>query len=164
MAAAGVLGAARPWYNESGRGPRESCAGSRTGSVWVSRTTVARVMNMTARFDERDNVFSRRDLAEGTPESVEYYSRHPELLERDRYFKSLGGFGQGIHPADFDMFDASSWFMTRIGSPDAVDGTPVGKTIKLTPERFTEKIKSLGPNPLSAYRDAPRAALAAAAH
>jgi len=27
MAAAGVLGAARPWYNESGRGPRESCAG-----------------------------------------------------------------------------------------------------------------------------------------
>ncbi len=99
-------------------------------------------MNMTARFDERDNVFSRRDLAEGTPESVEYYSRHPELLERDRYFKSLGGFGQGIHPADFDMFDASSWFMTRIGSPDAVDGTPVGKTIKLTPERFTEKIKS----------------------
>ena len=29
---------------------------------------------------------------------------------------------------------------------------------------FTEKIKSLGPNPLPAYRDAPRAALAAAAH
>ncbi len=97
---------------------------------------------MITRFDERDNVFSREDLVEGTPEFAEYYSRRPEFLECDRYFKSLGSLGDDIHQADFDMFNASSWFMTQIGSPSMVDGNPTDNASGLSAERFTEKIKA----------------------
>lgn len=47
--------------------------------------------------DERDTVFSRMRLREGTPEYEEYYSRRPELEQADREVRQMpvkGMFGQ----------------------------------------------------------------------
>ena len=88
------------------------------------------------RYDERDNVFSRRDLIEEEPDFIEYYASHPELLEVDRRFRAAGRLGNGIHPADFAMFNAPAWLMTRIGAPEVVDGTPSEHQIKLPIKRL----------------------------
>ena len=97
---------------------------------------------MNSQFDERDNVFSRRDLIEGESDFTEYYDRHPELLEIDREFRAAGDFGKGVPPLDFAMFGAASWLMTGIGKPEIVDGKSADKNAKASPERFTEKIKA----------------------
>lgn len=93
------------------------------------------------RFDERDNVFARRDLAFDTREFEEFYSRHPEWLEADNLYRSMPVFGPSVPQVDEAMFLAPAWLMRNIGSPEMVNGRPAEKVTKLSPERFTHKIK-----------------------
>lgn len=94
------------------------------------------------KFDERDNVFAREELVPDTPEFREFYERHPDWLENDNYFRSLPGFGSQMQRADLCMFDAPAWLMRHIGSPSMVEGKPVAEPVKLSAERFTEKLKA----------------------
>lgn len=94
------------------------------------------------RFDERDNVFSRRDLKPGKSEYKEYYRLHPDWQEADDHFRSLPGLGAGIPDADMSMFSAHSWLMTNIGSPGIVDGKSAVKRVKISPEKATLKLKT----------------------
>lgn len=98
-------------------------------------------MNEIEQFDERDNVFSRRDLKPGSPEYEDMYHRHPEWKEVDDHIRSLPGLGAHTSPADLPMFGAPAWFMRRIGAPDFVDGTPQIRKTELTAERATVKVK-----------------------
>jgi ferredoxin len=43
------------------------------------------------RYDERDMVFARAALGEGTPEYEEYYGRHPQMREADDRLRALRG-------------------------------------------------------------------------
>ncbi|MBC8478986.1 MAG: hypothetical protein H8D46_00865, partial [FCB group bacterium] len=47
-----------------------------------------------SRIDERDTMFSRKDLKQGSVQFEEYYSRHPEKLEMDNIFRSHPGLMQ----------------------------------------------------------------------
>lgn len=100
-------------------------------------------MPSTACFDERDNVFSRRDLKPGTPEYEDFYRRHPEWKDADDLIRSRPGLGTFAHPADSNMFYAASWLMRRVGAPDYVDGEPAEKKIEMSPEQATRKVKAL---------------------
>ncbi len=93
-------------------------------------------------YDERHNVFSRRDMKPGTPEYETLYRQYPEWEEVDRHYRSLPGLGNGVPDCDMAMFRASNWLMIQFGEPGMVDGTQVQKTVKLSPERATEKVKS----------------------
>ncbi|MFZ1731559.1 MAG: 4Fe-4S dicluster domain-containing protein [Bacteroidota bacterium] len=63
------------------------------------------------RTDERDIVFSRRRLEEGSERYREYYSRHPEREEIDRHFRNAAGLLSATasfsHPLMFPAADAT---------------------------------------------------------
>jgi len=99
-------------------------------------------MSNTERFDERDNVFARRDLQSGSPEYEDLYRRHPDWREIDDAIRSYPGLGAFTSPADMNMFKAPAWLMRLIGAPDCVDGQPSTPKVELAPERATLKIKT----------------------
>ena len=94
------------------------------------------------RFDERENVFARRDLQPGTLEYEEFYRRFPELKSMDDALRSRPYIGYKAVPADRGMFYAPAWYMLKIGHPDMVDGAPAEKREPISPERAAAKIKS----------------------
>ena len=98
---------------------------------------------MMQRFDERNNVFARRDLVPGSEEYDEFYERHPEWREIDDEIRSRRELGTYMSRADMGLYEAPAWLMRRLGAPDCVDGTPAPKQVALTPERATLKIKTL---------------------
>ncbi|MBT3233612.1 MAG: hypothetical protein HN356_12475, partial [Calditrichaeota bacterium] len=94
------------------------------------------------RFDERDTVFAREDLHHGMVEYDEYYRLHAELKEKDDYFRSLPGMGSGFPEIDGGLFFAPSQIMYKLGFPDVVDGIPIRKQHKLSPERAKLKVST----------------------
>jgi len=94
------------------------------------------------RFDERDTVFAREDLHHGMVEYDEYYRLHAELKEKDDFFRSLPGMGSGFPEIDGGLFFAPSQVMYKLGFPDVVDGKPIGKQHKLSPERAKLKVST----------------------
>ncbi len=94
------------------------------------------------RFDERNNVFARRDLVPGSPEYGDMYRRHPEWEVADEENRSLPEIGAFTSKADMGLFEAPDWLLYYLGSPDIVDGDPAKETVKLSPERATLKVKT----------------------
>ncbi|MBN2185667.1 MAG: reductive dehalogenase [Candidatus Krumholzibacteriota bacterium] len=97
------------------------------------------------RFDERDTVFSREALVEGSPEEIEYHGRYPEKIEVDRRLarfivsKMEGAPGtddvaQGIYESQF-IPSAS------LALPDMVDGVPSERRTEWSPREAKRKIK-----------------------
>ena len=82
---------------------------------------------MTDRFDERDNVFSRRDYEAGTPEYDDFYTRRPEWRDIDDDIRSREELGLFISPADMGFFRTPAWLMRHIGVPEMVDDEPIDK-------------------------------------
>ncbi len=98
--------------------------------------------NDQIQFDERDNVFARRDLQPETPEYDEFYSRHPEWKEPDDNNRTRPEIGSFISDADMGFYEAPAWLMQHIGSPEVVDGSPAPQKVHLSPEAATDKIKN----------------------
>jgi reductive dehalogenase len=104
------------------------------------------VTDVIRRFDERDNVFAREELAqyfgEDSPEFDQYYSLRPEFLKPDtkRNKRPSRSWAGGI---DNSMSDAMFSYIDRISSEKFVDGTPNDVVTKLTPERAQYKVKAL---------------------
>lgn len=96
----------------------------------------------TAPFDERENVFARRDLTPGTPPYEDFYTRHPEWKALDDDLRSRPELGRHIHPADMGLYRAPAWVLYRLGAPDIVDGKPSSDRVELSRERATLKIKA----------------------
>lgn len=92
-------------------------------------------------FDERDNVFARRDLAQGTPEYEDLYHRHPEWKPFDDENRLRREIGMFTSAADMGMVEAPFWLLRKLGEPGCVDGKPVENQVTISPERATLKVK-----------------------
>jgi ferredoxin len=93
-------------------------------------------------FDERDNVFARRDLVPGTPEYEDMYRRHPEWKQLDDENRSRREIGTYTSAADMGMVEAPFWLLRKLGEPGCVDGEPAERPVTISPERATLKVKT----------------------
>ncbi|MFH1861650.1 MAG: 4Fe-4S dicluster domain-containing protein [bacterium] len=93
-------------------------------------------------FDERDNVFARRDLLPSTPEYEDLYRRHPEWRVLDDALRQKPELGAHAAAVDMRFFDALAAITKQIGAPQVVDGAPAATRILLAPERAAVKIKA----------------------
>lgn len=96
----------------------------------------------TEQFDERDNVFARRDLLPGTPAYEDMYRRHPEWEPFDDENRSQKEIGVFTSAADMGMVEAPFWLLRKLGAPDCVDGDPTEQQVNISAERATLKVKT----------------------
>ncbi|MBN2387145.1 MAG: 4Fe-4S dicluster domain-containing protein [Anaerolineales bacterium] len=97
------------------------------------------------RFDERDTMFARDRLRQGSPEFEAYYRMRPENRARDDAFRALPGLlAPDARFADPDLFASpeASFFLTEALHP-AVDGPVAEKQSTLDPEQMTAYSKDL---------------------
>jgi reductive dehalogenase len=98
------------------------------------------------RFDERDTVFSREALIQGSPEENEYHQNHPEKIDIDRKLARFiekkmeseaeeDQFGRAVYEANFIPPAA-------LALPDMVDGEPAGRAMHLSPAEASSMIKA----------------------
>ncbi len=97
----------------------------------------------SGRIDERDTVFSRRKLAEGSERARAYYAAHPEREDADRQFREAPGLldprAALAHPLMFPACDAT--FDTVELLHAAVDGDAAPSRIDVSPEVLTEFLR-----------------------
>jgi ferredoxin len=97
------------------------------------------------RFDERDIVFARSRLMQGSPEFESYYKMRPENKAVDEKFRKLPGLlspdAQKADPAFFAS--ARACFDVIDALREEVDGPVSSIPIENTPEQNTRYIKSL---------------------
>ncbi|MBN2069918.1 MAG: reductive dehalogenase [Candidatus Krumholzibacteriota bacterium] len=98
-----------------------------------------------SRFDERDTVFSREALVEGSVEEVEYHLVHPEKIEIDR---RLARFirAKMERSSDTDeiaraIYESQFIPSAALALPDMVDGLPAREKARWNPEEAKEKIR-----------------------
>lgn len=98
------------------------------------------------RFDERDTVFSREALVEGSPEEIEYHRIHPEKVDVDRnlarFIHSKMEGGAGVDRIGKAVYESHFISSAALALPDMVDGAPADVTVKWTPEEASRKIKA----------------------
>jgi len=94
------------------------------------------------RYDERDNVQARIELAPETPAWEKFYREHPELKAADMENQRLDSIQIG-NPADNMSWDAVMSVLGDLSREDMVDGPVAPERIEMTPERAAEKIKGL---------------------
>lgn len=109
----------------------------------IKGTKKLKVDSPNSKYDERDIVFSRRRLKEGTEKFNEYYERRPENLEKDLNFKTKPGLlsedSTNYNPLVYASAEAT--FFTVEQFIDKVDGEISAKKIDLTPETITHYLK-----------------------
>jgi ferredoxin len=97
------------------------------------------------RFDERDIVFARSRLMQGSPEFESYYKMRPENKAVDDKFRKLPGLlspnAQKADPAFFAS--ARACFDVKDALREEVDGPVSSSPIENTPEQNTRYIKGL---------------------
>jgi ferredoxin len=97
------------------------------------------------RFDERDIVFARSRLMQGSPEFESYYKMRPENKAVDDKFRKLPGLlspnAQKADPAFFSS--ARACFDVKDAMREEVDGPVASIPIENTPEQNTRYIKGL---------------------
>ena len=95
----------------------------------------------TQRIDERDTMFSRQELRQGTPRYEQYYLRHPQLQVRDDAMRELPGL-LAPDSSQFDslLFSASHRFGEKVKSIRAdIDGTVADqKSVIKTSDALTQ--------------------------
>ena len=96
------------------------------------------------RIDERDIVFSRRKLKEGTERHTEYYKRRPKNLNPDNEFKSKPGLcSPGSIYYDPTLFTATdATFQTIEPLMSVVDGEKSDDIKNYDPKEFTTFLKN----------------------
>ncbi len=89
-----------------------------------------------SRVDERDTMFSRRELNPGTERYTTYYDRHPEHLELDERWRHKPGLmssgSRYAHPLAFAAADGT--FSTVEALQSLVEGEPAAEKELLSPE------------------------------
>ncbi|MBU8921351.1 MAG: reductive dehalogenase [Bacteroidales bacterium] len=97
-------------------------------------------------FDERDTVFSREALVEGSPNEVAYHSLHPENIEIDRKLARFitlkmepGGSDDLLADAIYEAHFKSS---AALALPDMVDGEPALEKADWSPAEAAAKVKA----------------------
>ena len=94
--------------------------------------------------DERDIIFSRRNLREGSERYEEYYSKHPDKKKPDDNFRSK----PGLLSPESEMYDPFSFassiasFIAVSGYYDLVDGRVSEQKIEAEPSKITNYIKN----------------------
>ncbi|UCF77840.1 MAG: 4Fe-4S dicluster domain-containing protein [Candidatus Eiseniibacteriota bacterium] len=95
------------------------------------------------RVDERDVIFSRADLVEGSPEYEEYYQRRPEFKDVDRSLQSVSEMGvpeqEMYSPLVSPLTSSASRILKR--NIELVDGPVSEKRTKLGAETATRLVK-----------------------
>ncbi len=101
-----------------------------------------------SRFDERDTVFSREAFLPGSPEEIEYHSRHPELIEVDsklsRFIISKMEGGEEVDQLARSVYEANFIPPAALALPDMVDGTPEPGRISWNSREAAARIKEFG--------------------
>jgi len=101
-------------------------------------------MSPTARIDERDTMFSRRELRPGSARYTDYYERHPQLEAVDRKWRSKPGLmssdSRYAHRFAFAASDGS--FSTIEALHALVDATPSGDPVRPTPQEASRFLLS----------------------
>jgi ferredoxin len=96
------------------------------------------------RIDERDIMFSRRLLREGSDRFEDYYRAHPDRKPLDDAFRARPGLlaegSAAYHPLGFRAADSSFWTIERLGP--FVDGEPAAERVATEPARITRFLKS----------------------
>jgi hypothetical protein len=97
----------------------------------------------TNRVDERDIVFSRNALIEGTEDYQSYYCIRPENEEIDAKIRKLPGLlSEGAQEGDTILFEsANASFMFTETLHRAVEGHEGDEPQDMNPERLTRYIK-----------------------
>ena len=93
--------------------------------------------------DERDTMFSRRELVPDTEKFEEYYSNNPEALESDTTFRAKPGLLQkGASHYDPVLFSSADASFDTVGELKGfVDGEISGEKVTITPEQMSQFIK-----------------------
>jgi len=99
----------------------------------------------SAGYDERDIMFSRALLKQGTERFDEYYKNNPGNRDADDRFRSEPGLlsenASMYHPYFFPA--AESCFNTIVNLRDHTDGSVAGEKAETDPARVTEFIKNM---------------------
>ncbi|MBN1165006.1 MAG: reductive dehalogenase [Candidatus Krumholzibacteriota bacterium] len=98
------------------------------------------------RFDERDTVFAREALVEGSDEELDYHRRHPERAEVDRrlarfILNKLEGSGE-LDPVARALYESHFVPAAALALPDMVDGRPGGFSAGWSPRTAALKVKA----------------------
>lgn len=97
------------------------------------------------RFDERDTVFSREALVEGSPAEIEYHSGHPEKKEVDRrlsrFIVSKMEGGEGTDRIAGAIYESLFVPSAALALPDMVDGHAAGEPVAWPPREAAERVK-----------------------
>ncbi len=91
------------------------------------------------RFDERENIQARAQMAPASRSFTEFYERHPEWAARDNELRAIPEFAG--NPFDQALFVQEIMTVMKGGAEDLVDGPVSPSKARLSPERATEKIK-----------------------
>lgn len=98
-----------------------------------------------SRFDERDTVFAREALIEGSPEEMEYHRVHPERAEIDRrlarFIISKMEGAPGTDHVARAIYKSMFIPPASLALPDMVDGVPAEKKTVWPPGEAARKIK-----------------------
>jgi ferredoxin len=103
--------------------------------LFLPRGTLQSGDTPVLRLDERDTMFSRRELQQDTSEYRQYYQRHPQLRERDDDMRKLPGLlAPGTSQFDAPLFDASTRYAEKVEALRShVDGQRVDGRSEITP-------------------------------
>ncbi len=98
------------------------------------------------KFDERDTVFSREALVEGSPEEIEYHRRFPQKAEVDRaltrFIRSKMGGGEGVDGFGRAIYESLFVPPASLATPDMVDGVPEGERFDMPAAEASRRIKT----------------------
>jgi ferredoxin len=105
------------------------------------------IVGELSRFDERDTVFARERLVDGSPEERAYHAAHPELVEIDRriaaFIEAVDRPEESGSPAEAALYRATFDPIAGLGLPDVVDGELPSTRVEADPTRMAARIKVL---------------------
>lgn len=96
------------------------------------------------KYDERDVVFSRKKLEEGSKNFEDYYFRKPEKLETDNLFRSAPGLlsPDSSQADDFMFASTEASFTTCENLISMCDGPVASRKVDANPKDISEYIKN----------------------
>ncbi len=96
------------------------------------------------RIDERNTMFSRRELQAGSPDYINYYKKHPENSKTDDNFRKLPGLlakgSRQYNPFHFASSNAS--FNTIEALSNEVNGEVNGEQVSINSQNISSYIKA----------------------
>ncbi len=126
--------------------PREAISRALLAREVAVPTYEKDIVGEIKRWDERDIVFTRKDLfryfGTDSPQYKAYYEAHPEHLAYDTRVGHTSGLGR-TGGVDSPMFEAQFAAISKIGLESHVDGEPAPEKVKIPPERAAQKVKAL---------------------